>query len=260
VKLRVEGDGPPVVKLGGIAGGVELFREEIDQAIRSGFKVAALDNTGDRHDDPVPSTLTWELFTEEIENTLDTLEVDRAILWGTSFGCVIAMAAAARIPDRVSGLLLSFPPDPEYRPRPLLELYRWSIRKRRTDRLFRILFILLFGGLTGWEFLVPTALSRARYVLRTALEARTPTSTVKNKLQLLWETSLMEEACRLDIPTRIIAGRWDLIAPVWRARRIASQVPGATIEILECAGHAGQYSRPRTYTTMAVNALRALGS
>lgn len=258
MKLRVDGDGPVVVKLGGIAGGVELFREVMDVAVRGGFRVAALDNTGDRHDDPADSPLDWDSFTAEIESVIDTLKTDRAILWGTSFGCVIALAAAARLPEKVSGILLSFPPDPEYRPRAFLGPYRWLIRKRDRDLLFRVLFILLFGGLTGWEFIVPTALSRAEYVLRTALEARTPTGTVMSKLRLMWETPVMDEGSRLDIPTRIIAGKWDLIAPVWRARRIASVIPGAVIETLAHAGHAGQYSRPLTYGKMAVNALKEL--
>jgi pimeloyl-ACP methyl ester carboxylesterase len=41
---------------------------------------------------------------------IDSLSAPRAVLWGTSFGSLVALATAARHPERVSGLLLSHPP------------------------------------------------------------------------------------------------------------------------------------------------------
>jgi pimeloyl-ACP methyl ester carboxylesterase len=102
-------DGPPVVKLAGIVGGIHLYNEEVTLAARAGFRVAALDVSGDRHDDPTKRTLGWDLYADEVVRDRQPVR-SRALLWGTSFGSLVALATAARHPERVAGLLLSHPP------------------------------------------------------------------------------------------------------------------------------------------------------
>lgn len=258
MRLRVEGEGPLVIKLAGAAGGVELFREEIDAAVAAGYRVAALDNTGDRRDDPAGAPLTWERFTGEIESALDRLTARRAILWGTSFGSTIALAAAVRIPDRISGLLLCFPPDPSDRSPLFLELLRRVERSRNPELLFRLLFVLIFGGMNAWEFIVPTALVRTGGVLRRCIEAGTPSSTVIRKLRMLWEEDPIPDGRLPAMPARLIAGGLDPAAPAAGAGRLAARLPDSRLEVIHLAGHSGAFSRPGTYKRMALEALREL--
>ena len=46
MKLSAAGDGPIVVKIAGVAGGVHLYREEMDGVANAGYRVAALDYGG----------------------------------------------------------------------------------------------------------------------------------------------------------------------------------------------------------------------
>jgi len=128
MRLSSWGRGPLVVKLSGIAGGVWLYREEMVAAVRAGFRVLALDTTGDRRDDPATAPLGWDSLTEEVVTTIDR-HGGHAVLWGTSFGSILAMATAARHPDRVAGLLLCHPPDPR-RPPPLHRTFLRWLRSR----------------------------------------------------------------------------------------------------------------------------------
>ncbi len=107
MRLHTDGSGPLVVKIAGIAAGVGLFHEEIAVARRSGFRVAALDTTGDRSDDPATCPLTWDFLADEVIRALDRLEARRAVIWGTSFGALVCLDVASLFPDRVRGMLLS---------------------------------------------------------------------------------------------------------------------------------------------------------
>ena len=72
MKLTVHGtDGPLVVKLAGMAGGIRLYDEEIAAAVAAGFRVAALDVSGDRLDDPPNRQLDWGLYADEVQEAID---------------------------------------------------------------------------------------------------------------------------------------------------------------------------------------------
>jgi pimeloyl-ACP methyl ester carboxylesterase len=259
MKLTVHGDdGPLVVKLAGIAGGIRLYDEEIAAAVAAGFRVAALDISGDRRDDPTPGPLGWELYAEEVEEVIDRAFTARAVVWGTSFGCLVALAAAARYPERVSGMLLSHPPDPLWRPRLHRALLTWAERRADPDLVARVMFSMAFLGLTSWEGLAPALWVRLPALVRAALEAATPHATVRRKLELLFRNEPGLPPPGAAIPVEIISGAWDLVAPLAGARRLASRIPGARIHVIGYSGHAGAYTRPRAHLDLALEALRRL--
>lgn len=258
MRLDTFGDGPLVVKLAGLVGGVGLYREEIGVAARAGFRIAALDTSGDRADDPAPGRLSWDFLAGETTSALDRLETDRAILWGTSFGCLVALAAAARSPDRVAGLLLCHPPDAAWRPRLYRSLLAWASGRPEaaatTARLFRVGFPLL----AGWEFVSVKALRRLPALAREAADAATPDATIAEKLGLMWNEDPGLPPAPARIPATILVGAWDTVTPPALARRLALRLPGSEVRVLAFSGHAGAYSRPATYTRMAVEELRRL--
>jgi len=259
MKLSSSGRGPLVVKLAGAAGGVRVFREEMDAAVAAGFRVAALDTSGDRHDDPVRLPLSWDFFADEVLRALDRLDGAAAVLWGTSFGCLVALATAARHPERVQGLLLCHPPDPLWRPSVYRALLRWTLRRSNPNLAAGILFRVVFALLAGWEFYYPAALVRFPALAREGLAARTPTSTVRQKLLLMWENDPPgQPPAGARIPTSIVAGAWDTIAPPSGARRLAARLPEARLRMLGFSGHLGAYSRPSSYSRIAVEELRSM--
>jgi pimeloyl-ACP methyl ester carboxylesterase len=140
MRVSTRGEGPVVVKIAGVAGGVGLYEEEMEAAARAGFRVAALDTTGDRRDDPMTAPLTWDVLGDEVAAAIERTGSGRAILWGTSYGCLVALAAAARHPDRVAGLLLCHPPDPRRSPGLYRRLEAWAKRRANPTRAMRLLF------------------------------------------------------------------------------------------------------------------------
>jgi pimeloyl-ACP methyl ester carboxylesterase len=259
MSMTVHGaDGPLAVKLAGIAGGVRLYDEEIAAAVAAGFRVAALDVSGDRRDDPPTQPLDWDLYAEEVREAIDRAGSARAVLWGTSFGCLVALAAATRHPERVNGLVLAHPPDPLWRPSLHRTLLGWAERRAHPDLAARVMFTIAFLGLTSWEGLGPALWPRLPALLRASIEAATPPATVRRKLELLFRDDPGLPPPGAAGPVEIIAGAWDLVAPLGGARRLASRIPGATIHVMGYSGHAGAYTRPRDYAAITVEALKRL--
>jgi pimeloyl-ACP methyl ester carboxylesterase len=258
VKLRVEGNGPLVVKLAGAAGGVGLYHEEVGTARAGGFRVAALDLSGDRRDDPAPTPLTWDTLAGEVVQALDRLEAHRAVLWGTSFGSLVGLATAARYPEQVRGLLLCAPPEPGWRPRLPRLILRHASTRRRPARTAACWFNLGFALRNGWEFFNPAALVRLPALAQASWEARTPASTIHAKLGLLFDDHPGLPDPELRIPCSIIAGAWDTVTSPGASRRLAAMLPGARLHVLRCAGHSCAYSRPRSYARRVLEELRRL--
>lgn len=246
MNLNLHGDrGPWIVKVGGLAGGIRMYDEEVAATVAAGFRVAALDTTGDRRDDPLEGPLTWDRLAGEVEAAIDRTGADRAIVWGTSFGCLVALAAAARKPARVCGLLLSHPPDPRRQPAIYPKLLRWTERRPHPELTARVLFSLGFMTMTAWEGVAPPIWPRLPGLLRASLEAATPATTVYGKLRLLLTGDPGLPGG--PIPVEIIAGAWDAVAPLGGARSLAARIPGARVTVMGYSGHGGAYARPRTY-------------
>jgi pimeloyl-ACP methyl ester carboxylesterase len=260
LRLSTQGSGPLVVKVAGLVSGVGLYHEAMAAAARAGFRVAALDTSGDRADDPAAWTLNWDRLSAEVIQALDRLEARRAVLWGTSFGCLLCLAVAARHPDRVSGLLLCSPPEPGQR-RPLFQrLFRWGSRRPDSARTISLLFHAAFLPLNAWEFLVPAAAMRLPSLWRIAREASTPSSTILQKCRLLFEGPFAPLPTAGMPPSSIVVGGWDLVTACAGARRRARILPDCRLRVLPCAGHAAAYSRPRTYARWMVEELGRLCS
>ncbi len=256
MRLTIHGaHGPLVVKLAGIAGGIKLYDEEIAAAVAAGFRVAALDVSGDRRDDPPNRQLDWSLYADEVQEAIDRSLETRAILWGTSFGCMISLAAASRYPERICGLLLSHPPDPLWRPRLHRALLDWTERRGNPDLVARVLFTTAFLGMTSWEGLSPALWVRLPALIRASLDAATPPITVKRKLELLFRDEPGLPPPAAAIPVEIVAGGWDLVAPLAGARRLAARIPGARLTVVDYVGHSGAYTRPRAHFDAVIAAL-----
>jgi pimeloyl-ACP methyl ester carboxylesterase len=258
MRLRERGGGPLVVKLAGIAGGTGLYEEEMAAAAAAGFRVAALDTTGDRADDPAPGPITWDALAADVGRGLDALGSERGVLWGTSFGSLVALAFAARSPERVAGLLLCHPPEPGRLPRPQAAAIRWAAARKDPERAARALFAVGFNLLMSWEGVYPSTLLRVPGLLRASREAATPARTLLEKLKLLDGDAPGLPAPEARIPVSIVAGTWDTLAPLSGAKRLAASIPGARLAAMRFSGHSGAYSRPRAYSRLMVRELKSL--
>jgi pimeloyl-ACP methyl ester carboxylesterase len=108
----VYGDGPrTTVLLHGLLLSQKMHRPLARALAREGNRVVTLDLLGHgRSDRPRDmSVYSMPFFGEQVIALLDHLEVDEAVLAGTSLGANTTMEAAAAHPERVRGMVLEMP-------------------------------------------------------------------------------------------------------------------------------------------------------
>jgi proline iminopeptidase len=95
---------------------VALYRGLRRHAAARGFDVIMIDHRGvgmSRHDDRgadlPPAALTIDQAVNDIAAVLDDAQVDRAVIYGTSYGTYLAAGTGVRHPDRVHAMVLDSP-------------------------------------------------------------------------------------------------------------------------------------------------------
>src|SRR5262245_57603458 len=95
---------------------IALYRGLRRRAAADGLDVIMVEHHGvgmSRHDDSgadlPPEALTIEQVVDDVVGVLDDAQVDKAVIYGTSYGTYIAAGVGVRHPDRVSGMILDSP-------------------------------------------------------------------------------------------------------------------------------------------------------
>jgi proline iminopeptidase len=98
------------------AASVALYRGVRRRAAAAGLDVIMVEHRGvgmSRHDDAgadlPPPALTIEQVVDDLVAVLDDAHVDKAVLYGTSYGTYIAAGVGVRHPHRVHGMILDSP-------------------------------------------------------------------------------------------------------------------------------------------------------
>lgn len=234
------GGGDPIVLVHGFGTSSLLWRELIPE-LPSGRRVVAADLLGyGRSDRPFNSTLTAGAHAERLRGLLAELRVARACLIGHDLGATVAHRFAQAWPALVSRLCLVDPPAGRHWAAsafvspaatilggPLSAFTRGRIRAR------------MISGYTNRE---AGARSCLRYLK--------PFSDAAGGLVLARHArALRAESFDFDgkssstaprsatIPTVIVCGSADPLAPSRRAKKLAGSLPGATFHEIEGMGH-----------------------
>jgi pimeloyl-ACP methyl ester carboxylesterase len=108
----VYGDGPrTTVLLHGLLLSQKMHRPLARALAREGNRVVTLDLLGHGHSDRPRDMAAYSMpfFGEQVIGLLDHLEVDEAVLAGTSLGANTTLEAAAAHPERVRGMVVEMP-------------------------------------------------------------------------------------------------------------------------------------------------------
>jgi proline iminopeptidase len=98
------------------AASVALYRGLRRHAATNGVDVIMIDHRGvgmsrhdDRGNDLPPEALTIEQAVHDVAAVLDDAQVDKAVIYGTSYGTYLAAGVGVRHPDRVHAMILDSP-------------------------------------------------------------------------------------------------------------------------------------------------------
>ena len=200
------------------------YWSRLGRRLAGSFEVLAPDMPG-FGDTPRDRRLRWpggpnvREQADHLKAWLDARRLGRVFLCGHSTGCQVVTDLAARFPDRVERLILIAPTVQKHR-RSL-----WDYAPR-----------LLAGGVYEAPSLVP--LMAVEY-LNTG-----PVRLLQQGVRMMGD-AIEERLPKLTMPTLVIRGTLDPLAPQSWAETIVRNLPNGRLVTIDRVGHAAHYSAPR---------------
>lgn len=252
-----EGAGAPVVLLHGSGPGVSAWTnwKRVIPALSDSFRVIAPDMAGfgytERRADIAYDIKFWS---QHLLGILDALGVEKASLVGNSFGGSLALATAARHPDRFDRLVLMGTPCDKFMMTPGLRA-GWDYTPSRdvmraTMAHFPFDPSFITDELVEDRYqasLIPGAQEGLRKLLaKPNEEGDTPLSGMPEAV-----------AAKICHPTLVLHGREDKVIPVEMGLRLGRNIPNAQFHMFGQCGHWVQAERFDDFVTLTRHHLGA---
>jgi pimeloyl-ACP methyl ester carboxylesterase len=227
-----------------------LAWDDVIEPLAEHFFVVAPDLPGfgeSEKPDPARYAYTIEALSEALVDVIAALSLGRASIVGHGLGAAIAITLAAEHAELVQRLVLvdavCYPPPRKISP----QLAHWPViggvffKQLYTRAMFRSHFQrLVFGPNAA----VPLARVDRHYELLSTPNARESAHAV---MHAMFETRpVVARLGRIQAPVFVVWGHDDRLLPVQHAQRLAHEIPGAKLEILD-AGHAPQQEAPERF-------------
>jgi len=181
---------------------------------------------------------------------LDELGIERAVLVGHSAGGSVAMLTALKYPERVEALVLV---DPAIYTEGGPPAFVYPLLKTPQMRRLGPLVGRALGGPAGERILKMAWHDPSRITEEIRQGYRLPLRA-ENWDRALWELTvarrpldLGERLDELTVPVLVVSGDDDRIVPTEESRRLAEEIAGADLALIEDAGHVPHEEQPAAF-------------
>ena len=211
----------PLILLEGMGGDIPGWRRNIPVLARE-LRVIAYDFRGNGNSDEPAGPLTMTTFVEDTLALLDSLGIDRAHIYGQSFGGMVAQELALTRPERVRTLILGCT---HAGPKHAVRDHRSTVPKGEP---WRAMYAPGFPD---------------RHPEHVADDLRTGDAQPKHpeggrrQWEAMQDFDSLERLPSLRVPTLILHGSEDQAIDVGNAELLAERIPDAELVVLEGAGH-----------------------
>lgn len=232
------GSGPPVLLLHGYPFNRSLWLEQVT-ALAQTCRVITLDFRGHGQSESSPGPTTMERLAQDVALLLDSLAVSKAVIGGISMGGYVTLSFYRHFRDRVSSLLLvdtRAQADTEEGK----QVRANQIQTIRAEGMAPIVDAML-PKLLHPETVSkrPELVKRIReMMLRTAPEGAI--AALEGMAIRSDQSDLLRE---VTVPTLIIAGRDDPIAPVTDSERMHHAISDSRLVVIDKAAHLSNVER-----------------
>jgi pimeloyl-ACP methyl ester carboxylesterase len=257
---RMEGAGPALLLLHGIAGSSRTWRDVIP-LLTDRFTVIAPDLIGHGLSEKPVGDYSLGAFASGIRDLLDVLDVDHATVVGQSFGGGVAMQLAYQHPELCDRLVLVASGG-------LGREVNWMLRFFTLPGSEYLMPVIFPGFVRDWGDSLMRAINNrgvrmgrisemwSAYASLAEAEnrkafARTIRSVIDPGGQIV--SALDRLYLASSMPTLIIWGDHDDIIPVSHAHAACDAIPGCRLEIIEGVGHFPQIEAPQEFVAAVID-------
>jgi pimeloyl-ACP methyl ester carboxylesterase len=207
--------------------------DEQREILQSDCRVITLDLRGFGHSDAPYGPYSMDLMAADVRGLMSALDITRAVLVGLSMGGYISLAFYRNYPEAVLALVLadtraSADTDEAHQRR------LRSAAKAEAEGSSAIaddMIPLLLGSTTLGSR--PGIIDRVRKMI----ETNTPVGVAGAQRGMAERRDSTYLLSAMDLPALVIAGVEDKLTPVAEAEAMRSNIPDASLRIIESAGH-----------------------
>lgn len=254
IHYETRGTGPPVVLLHSFLCSGSMWAGQVS-TVAEMHRVINIDARGHGASGPAHAPFSLYDALDDVIAVLDTEHVDRCVWAGLSIGGMVALRAALRFPERVTGLLLL---DTAAGIDPL----RNRIKFRALGVAARLVGLRPLVPQTVHEMFGPTAQREQPELVRTWTESYVR-ADVPSALQMLralrTRDDLTARLSEITIPAAVLVGAEDHSLPPRVAQQLADGLPNATYEEIPHAGHLTALEQPEAVSRAMLRFLETHG-
>lgn len=236
VEYSEVGDGPPMVLVPGLAGGVDLLGPLARQLSRR-FRVISYQLRGEDDSFALSQPFGLSDLVKDLGEFLECMHLESPVIFGLSFGGMIALEHAARHPYGLSHLILQGT-GPRLE-RGLLPMVAGSVLNRYplpSDNPFvNQFFNLFFGGPQRQD---------ARFDFVTRQCWQTDQSVMAHRFRIVEDFDVQERLRRIRVPSLILAGERDVMVSTRGLEELRDGITDSHIHSLPGCGHLAFVTHP----------------
>lgn len=252
IYYEVSGSGPPVVLGHSFLCSGEMWKPQLP-FLGGQNTVINIDLRGHGRSGEICRDFDLYDLVEDVLAVLDQLGVDQAVWAGLSIGGMVALRAAVKAKDRVSGLIL-------------LDTHAGT---ESMTRKFKYWAMVAVSRVIGTTPLIPQVIrmffsSYTRegnpelvHEWRERFSSVSVNTIVHTVAALTSRDSVVEQLGKIELPALVVVGESDNPTPPVYSREIVAALPNGTLLEVSNAGHLSNLEQPAVVTTAMVSYLKS---
>jgi len=236
-------DASLLILLEGVGGDIPGWRRNIPH-LATEHRVIAYDFRGNGRSGKPDAPVTMGTFVDDTVALLDHFAISSVHAYGQSFGGMAAQEMALTHPERVASLVLACthagirlaaridPPAKVPKDKPYLALYSQAFAREHPDHVAEDILV--------------------------ASQNPQPPDAGKRQWEAIQAWDAWDRLAHIRCPTLVLHGTEDQLIAPRNAQMLAERIPGATLFLLEGAGHAYHSEQPEAADRVVMDFLRTV--
>lgn len=249
--VQDQGQGTPVILLHGFPLDHRMWQSQME-TLSANYRVLAPDFRGMGQSDLPVTPMSLTQYAQDILALMDELRIEKATLGGFSMGGYVAFALLRLAPERFSALILA-----NTRPEP-------DGQEGRKNRLNMAVSLYDKGAAAARDAMLPKLVTEATHQeqpqlidsLKVIMDSMPAEGLVHASIAMAYRADSVDLLPTISVPTLVIAGEQDAIAPPDVMKSMADQIPGANFHVIPSASHITPMEKPEAFNDLVLAFLK----